>query len=48
MKVKPLLQYKVEDKVTPSQLVTLKEEKEEKETKIVEVTNFEDEFTVFN
>ena len=46
LKVKPLLQYKAEDKATPSQPAT-KEEEEEKEY-VVEVFDSENDFEVFN
>ena len=47
LKVEPLLQYKVKDETTPSQLATKEEEEEEKE-EVVEVLDSEDDFEVFN
>ena len=47
LKVEPLLQYKVEDEATLSQLATKEEEEEEKE-EVVEVLDSEDDFEVFN
>ena len=46
LKIEPLLQYKAEDKATPSQPAT-KEEEEEKEY-VVEVFDSENDFEVFN
>ena len=52
LKVEPLLQYKPEDKPTPLQLVTKEEEEdqeeEEKEEEIVDVSDSEDDYKVFN
>ena len=47
LKVEPIFQYKTEDAATPSQQATTEEEEKE-EGGVVEVSDFEDDFEVFN
>lgn len=51
LKIEPLLEYKAEDEVTPSQPVTKEEEEEQEEEEkeeVLEVLDSEDDFEVFN
>ena len=47
LKVEPIFQYKAKDATTPSQPAT-KEEDEKEEEGVVEVSDSEDDFEVFN